>query len=254
MPATIMLPPRLTKAVKVLSKLCRSSVSLPAIAACILGQYLLPCQLKPLQSTCMHPACVGLWLACPQGLSASTTSAGLKQPDRQAEHARMPLQEFLQHGVYKLPHEALPDGAPRPAVDKFMRTMGREPPGVPYVITSKAPDIKSNDWRRVVAVFVSGQTWQFKDWPFKARSPLGSCPSRNGFLQASLHVHLCSRRCCCVCAMSERGQRSSSCFEARHASEQMVQYPPTDYGMYGNQSTACALPKRMLPMLSFGVL
>ena len=95
----------------------------------------------------------------------------------------MPLQEFLQHGVYKLPHEALPDGAPRPAVDKFMRTMGREPPGVPYVITSKAPDIKSNDWRRVVAVFVSGQTWQFKD-----------------------------------------------------------------------QSTASALPKRMLPMLSFGVL
>ena len=59
----------------------------------------------------------------------------------------MPLQEFLQHGVYKLPHQALPDGAPRPAVDKFMRTMGREPPGVPYVITSKAPDIKSNDWR-----------------------------------------------------------------------------------------------------------
>ena len=88
----------------------------------------------------------------------------------------MPLQEFLQHGVYKLPHEALPDGAPRPAVDKFMRTMGRKPPGVPYVLTSKAPDIKSNDWRRVVAVFVSGQTWQFKDWPFKARSPLASCP------------------------------------------------------------------------------
>ncbi len=50
MPATITLPPRLTKAVKVLSKLCRSSAGLPAIAACILGQYLLPCQLKPLQS------------------------------------------------------------------------------------------------------------------------------------------------------------------------------------------------------------
>ena len=101
----------------------------------------------------------------------------------------MPLQEFLQHGVYKLPHEALPDGAPRPAVDKFMRTMGREPPGVPYVITSKAPDIRSNDWRRVVAVFVSGQTWQFKDWPHKARPapadrPLKRSLCRHPFMQS----------------------------------------------------------------------
>ena len=103
----------------------------------------------------------------------------------------MPLQEFLQHGVYKLPHEALPDGAPRPAVDKFMRTMGRKPPGVPYVITSKAPDTKSNDWRRVVAVFVSGQTWQFKDWPFKARSALTVGP---------IATYFCRHSFMCTCA------------------------------------------------------
>ena len=78
MPATIMLPPRLTKAVKVLSKLCRSSVSLPAIAACILGQYLLPCQLKPLQSTCMHPACVGLWLGMPARIISKHNICRLK--------------------------------------------------------------------------------------------------------------------------------------------------------------------------------
>ena len=108
----------------------------------------------------------------------------------------MPLQEFLQHGVYKLPHEALPEGVPRQTVDKFMRTMGRKPPGVPYVITSKAPDIRSNDWRRVVAVFVSGQTWQFKDWPHKASSAPVIRPFCSGSLQASLHAVSC---CHCHC-------------------------------------------------------
>ena len=116
----------------------------------------------------------------------------MAQHGRRAEHANMSLQEFLQHGVYKLPHEALPEGAPRPAVEKFMRTMGRKPPGVPYVITSKAPDTRSNDWRRVVAVFVSGQTWQFKDWPFKARPALALWPFCNRFLQAPFM---------CICAL-----------------------------------------------------
>ena len=77
------------------------------------------------------------------------------------------VQDFLESGVYKQPHMALPDGAPRQIEERFMRTMGRKLPGVPYMVTSKAPK-KSTEWNRVVAVFVTGQTWQFKDWPHKA--------------------------------------------------------------------------------------
>ena len=37
-----------------------------------------------------------------------------------------------------------------------------------YEITDKPPDKKDGkSWARVVAVFVSGKEWQFKDWPFK---------------------------------------------------------------------------------------
>lgn len=44
------------------------------------------------------------------------------------------------------------------------RTFRREKP-VKYVITDVTPDRRSKDWERVVAVFVMGQFWQFKDWP-----------------------------------------------------------------------------------------
>ena len=72
-----------------------------------------------------------------------------------------------------------------------MRTMGRKPPGVPYVITSKAPHASSNDWRRVVAVFVSGQAWQFKDWPHQARLALANRPFCTGCPRAPIHACLC---------------------------------------------------------------
>ena len=39
-------------------------------------------------------------------------------------------------------------------------------PSVKYLITDQVPT-SSSDWACVVAVFVSGKTWQFKDWPFK---------------------------------------------------------------------------------------
>lgn len=77
------------------------------------------------------------------------------------------MQEFLENGVYRQPQEA---GGPRQAAEKFVRTMGRKSPGIPYLVTSKAPDTKSEDWRRVVAVFVTGQTWQFKGWPHEVFS------------------------------------------------------------------------------------
>ncbi len=72
------------------------------------------------------------------------------------------MQDFLENGVYRHPSE---DGAPKQTAEKFMRKMGRKEPGIPYLVTSKAPDKRSEEWRRVVAVFVTGQTWQFKGWP-----------------------------------------------------------------------------------------
>lgn len=99
----------------------------------------------------------------------------------------MRAQEFLQNGVFRQPRD---DGAPRPTGETFMRTMGRKPPGVPYVVTSKAPEKRSEDWRRVVAVFVTGQAWQFKGWPHDVR------PSR---LQHTCVQTLCDSHMCSVC-------------------------------------------------------
>ena len=70
-----------------------------------------------------------------------------------------------------------------------MRTMGRKPPGVPYVVTSKAPEKRSEAWRRVVAVFVTGQAWQFKGWPHDVSS---SCPAGALGVQSLFDSHMCS--------------------------------------------------------------
>jgi len=53
---------------------------------------------------------------------------------------------------------------------KYKRPKSKQYPEghVKYEITDKPPDKKdSKSWARVVAVFVSGKEWQFKDWPFK---------------------------------------------------------------------------------------
>jgi parafibromin len=36
-----------------------------------------------------------------------------------------------------------------------------------YEVRDKPSALKADDWDRVVAVFVLGKEWQFKDWPFK---------------------------------------------------------------------------------------
>ena len=80
------------------------------------------------------------------------------------------MQDFLENGVYRQPSEA-----PKQTAEKFMRKMGRKEPGVPYLVTSKAPDKRSEEWRRVVAVFVTGQTWQFKEWPHEVDPASSFC-------------------------------------------------------------------------------
>ena len=50
----------------------------------------------------------------------------------------------------------------------LQRKMGRGRP-VTYEIRYKIAGFSSKDWERVVAVYVLGKDWQFKDWPFKDR-------------------------------------------------------------------------------------
>ncbi len=77
--------------------------------------------------------------------------------------------------MYRLPQQAEEEGAKKASAASFSRTIGRAKPVV-YHITERAPKPGSSDWHRVVAVFVTGQTWQFKGWPHKARAhPM--CPS-----------------------------------------------------------------------------
>jgi hypothetical protein len=38
---------------------------------------------------------------------------------------------------------------------------------VAFEVRDKPASLKADDWARVVAVFVLGKEWQFKDWPFK---------------------------------------------------------------------------------------
>ena len=78
-------------------------------------------------------------------------------------------QKLLEEGAYQTPDAARAAGARKQSLEVVARSIGREPP-VTYHVTDRAPDKASKDWERVVAVFVTGAAWQFKGWPFKARS------------------------------------------------------------------------------------
>ena len=69
--------------------------------------------------------------------------------------------------MYRFPQAVEGEGAKKSSSASFSRTVGRAKPVV-YHITERAPKPTSSDWHRVVAVFVTGQTWQFKGWPHKA--------------------------------------------------------------------------------------
>ena len=83
-------------------------------------------------------------------------------------------QAFLEQGLYRSPKSMAEGGAKKDAYALFRRTIGRTHPVV-YSITERAPAPDSPEWGRVVAVFVMGQTWQFKTWPHKARMSLVPC-------------------------------------------------------------------------------
>ena len=59
--------------------------------------------------------------------------------------------------------EAVKNKTKKPTHLSLFRTYKRDQP-VKYEITDQVPKI-GEDWKRVVAVFVHGAKWQFKDWP-----------------------------------------------------------------------------------------
>ncbi|MCO5548587.1 hypothetical protein L7F22_002047 [Adiantum nelumboides] len=70
--------------------------------------------------------------------------------------------EFLEDGVYVVADIK----SKKPEVVNFYRKMGRAKP-VKYEVRDKPTALSPKDWERVLAVFVLGKEWQFKDWPFK---------------------------------------------------------------------------------------
>ena len=78
------------------------------------------------------------------------------------------VKEFLEDGVYIAPDVKVKTMPKKLDVVLVQRKMGRERP-VTYEVRDKIAGFSSKDWERVVAVFVLGKDWQFKDWPFKDR-------------------------------------------------------------------------------------
>lgn len=80
------------------------------------------------------------------------------------------VKEFLEDGVF-IPTDVKVKQMKGPKPDcvtvqkKFSRDRDRVVTA--YEVRDKPSALKADDWDRVVAVFVLGKEWQFKDWPFK---------------------------------------------------------------------------------------
>ncbi|XP_024021227.1 protein CDC73 homolog isoform X2 [Morus notabilis] len=80
------------------------------------------------------------------------------------------VKEFLEDGVF-IPTDVKVKQMKGPKPDcvtvqkKFSRDRDRVVTA--YEVRDKPSALKAEDWDRVVAVFVLGKEWQFKDWPFK---------------------------------------------------------------------------------------
>eukprot|EP00043_Microstomoeca_roanoka_P012770 m.124125 g.124125 ORF g.124125 m.124125 type:complete len:150 (+) comp15586_c2_seq3:1360-1809(+) len=71
--------------------------------------------------------------------------------------------QFLEDGKYISVDEAAKAQTARPHSVYVHR---KKPTGVvQYHILDNISQLSPEDWQRVVAVFVAGPTWQFKDWP-----------------------------------------------------------------------------------------
>jgi parafibromin len=84
------------------------------------------------------------------------------------------VKEFLEDGVFVPSEErmrATKGGKPESVTvqKKLIRAerAGAAGGAVSFEVRDKPASLKSDDWGRVVGVFVLGKEWQFKDWPFK---------------------------------------------------------------------------------------
>ncbi|KAK2647051.1 hypothetical protein Ddye_022246 [Dipteronia dyeriana] len=80
------------------------------------------------------------------------------------------VKEFLEDGVY-IPTDVKVKtmNGVRPECVTVQKKFSRDRDQVvkAYEVRDKPSALKPEDWDRVVAVFVLGKEWQFKDWPFK---------------------------------------------------------------------------------------
>ncbi|KAM0951877.1 putative Cell division control protein [Dioscorea sansibarensis] len=79
------------------------------------------------------------------------------------------VKEFLEDGVFvpsdvKVKQSA---GEKKPEFVTVRKKFSRDQVVAAYEVRDKPSVLKPEDWDRVVAVFVLGKEWQFKDWPFK---------------------------------------------------------------------------------------
>ncbi|KAK9160965.1 hypothetical protein Syun_007306 [Stephania yunnanensis] len=78
------------------------------------------------------------------------------------------VKEFLEDGVF-IPTDVKVKqmkGA-KPDCVTVQKKFSRDRVVTAYEVRDKPSALKAEDWDRVVAVFVLGKEWQFKDWPFK---------------------------------------------------------------------------------------
>ena len=70
--------------------------------------------------------------------------------------------DFLENSTYITIEEKRKIGAPREKERLISRDLGAV--RSKYLLVD-SPKLSPKDWERVVAVFATGQAWQFKDWP-----------------------------------------------------------------------------------------
>ncbi|XP_042420130.1 protein CDC73 homolog [Zingiber officinale] len=78
------------------------------------------------------------------------------------------VKEFLEDGIF-VPTDAKVKAlqGPKPDCVTVQKKLSRDRAVAAYEVRDKPSGFKPEDWDRVVAVFVLGKEWQFKDWPFK---------------------------------------------------------------------------------------
>lgn len=78
------------------------------------------------------------------------------------------VKDFLEDGVYVATDVKMKQmKGPKPDCVTVQKKFSRDRVVTAYEVRDKPSTLKAEDWDRVVAVFVLGKEWQFKDWPFK---------------------------------------------------------------------------------------